>query len=210
MTLIEVLVGMAIFIILGGLLTGFVIDMFRTNTGTTNRASNVDQLRASTDAVTKGLRTAVRPEQLNPACATACTEAFLDATAGAVTFYAHHGVAGQSRLTTYRIEQDLPERPGTGRLVEEVHPSAVPGGSPSTTCGGGCTKRTLARGVLWPVTTADPVFAFADTGCADFVTPVAREDIGCVVVDLSLLGARDNAGSSATTTVFLPNSVMGR
>ncbi len=209
MTLIEVLVGVVIFTVLGGLLTAFVIDMLRSSTGTTNRAANVDQLRVSTDALTKGLRTAVRPEQLNPACASACDAAFLTATASETTFYANHGAAGQARLTTYRVEQD-PDRLGTGRLVEERHTSAAPGGAPSTACGAGCAKRTLARGLVWPVTAADPVFAFADSGCDDFTSAVARADIACVVIDLPVLGARDNPGTSATATVFLPNSVMGR
>lgn len=209
MTLIEILVGVVVFTVLGGLLTGFVIEMLRSNTGTTNRAANVDQLRVSTDALTKGLRTAVRPEQLNPACVSACDAAFLTASESAVTFYANHGTAGKARLTTYRVEQD-PNKPGTGQLVEELWANAAPGGAPSTVCAAACTKRTLARGLVWPVTTGDPVFAFADTGCQDFATPVARADIACVLIDLPVLGARDNPGTSATATVFLPNSVMGR
>lgn len=209
MTLIEVLVGVVIFTVLGGLLTGFVVEMLRSNTGTTNRAANVDQLRVSTDALTKGLRTAVRPEQLNPACASACDAAFLSASASAVTFYANHGAAGKARLTTYRVEQD-PDKLGTGRLVEEVRASAAPGGAPVTACGAGCTSRTLARGLVWPVIAADPVFAFADDGCANFVTTMDAADIACVLIDLPVLGARDNPGTSATATVFLPNSVMGR
>lgn len=209
MTLLEVVVGVVIFTVIGGLLTTFVLDMLRTSAGTTNRATNVDQLRVSSDALTNGLRTAVRPEQLNPACTSACDEAFVAASASAVTFYANNGTAGQARLTTYRVEQD-PAKVGTGRLVEEARVSAAPGGTPSTACGTGCKQRTLARGLVWPVTAADPVFAFADEGCDDFVTPVARADIACVLIDLPLLGARDNPGTSVTATVFLPNSVMGR
>ena len=209
MTLMEILVGVVIFTALGGLLTAFIVDMLRSSTGTTNRAANVDQLRVSTDALTKGLRTAVRPEQLNPACVSACDAAFLTASAGAVTFYANHGSPGQARLTTYRVEQD-PDRPDTGRLVEEMRASAAPGGTPSTACGVGCTSRTLARGLVWPVDAVDPVFAYADEKCADFVTAVAPADIACVLIDLPVLGARDNPGTSATATVFLPNSVMGR
>lgn len=209
MTLIEVLVGVVIFTVIGGLLTAFVVEMLRSNTGTTNRATNVDQLRVSTDAVTRGLRTAVRPEQLNSACASACDAAFLTASPSAVTFYANHGTAGKARLTTYRVEQD-PNRTGTGRLVEELRASAAPGGAPSTACGAGCTSRTLARGLAWPVSVAEPVFSFADAGCATFVTAMNTADIACVLVDLAVLGARDNPGTSATSTVFLPNSVMGR
>ena len=208
MTLIEVLVGVVIFTVLGGLLTSFVIDMLRSNTGTTNRASNVDQLRVSTDALTKGLRTAVRPEQLNPGCVSPCDAAFLTASASEVAFYANHGTPGEARLTTYRVQPD-PDKVGTARLVEELHASAAPIGVPTTACIANCVQRTLARGLALP-DPAEPVFSFADAGCDDFTTPVAREDIACVLIDLPVLGARDNPGTSATATVFLPNSVMGR
>lgn len=208
-TLIEVMVGMVIFSVLGSLLAGFVISTLRTSSGTSSRISNVDELRVAMDDITKGLRTAIRPEQINVACATACDAAFLAASSSAVTFYANHGVTGKAQLTTYRVEENLPVKPGTGRFVEERFAEAAPGGSPSTTCATGCTKRTLATGLTWPVVGADPVFAFADDHCAAFTTTLARADIACVVVDLPVVGARDNPGTSATATVFLPNSVMG-
>ncbi len=209
-TLVEVMVGIAIFTVLMGLLTGLVIDMLKTSSGTSARLTNVDGLRVGLDGVTKGLRTAVRPEQLNPGCTSACDSAFLSSSASAVTFYANYGSPGKAQLTTYRVEENLPTAPGTGRLVEEIHAAATPGGTPSTACAAGCKQRTLVRGLTWPVAAAAPVFDFADSGCSDFLTPVALGDIACVLVDLPVDGARDNPGTSATSTVFLPNSVMGR
>ncbi len=211
MTLVEVMVGMAIFTILGGLLTGFVIDMLRSSTGTSTRVSNVDQLRVAMDDVTKGLRTAVRPEQLNPGCTGTCDSAFLAASASSVAFYANYGAAGKAQLTVFRVEQNLPDHPGTGRFVEERQSAAIPAGTTTVpSCGASCTKRTLVTGLTWPVAAADPAFAFADDQCSDFTTPVDKADIACVVVDLPIVGARDNPGTSARSTVFLPNSVMGR
>lgn len=208
-SLIEVLVGVVILGVLGGLLSTFVIDMLRTSTGTSSRLTNVDSMRVALDDVTKGLRTAVRPEQLNPDCASQCDAAFRSAESNSVTFYANYGVAGKAQLTTYRVEAD-PHHPGTARLVEEIFPAAAPGGSPSTTCSTGCKQRVVARGLVWPLAVSDPIFDFADAGCADFAATVPLPDIACVLIDVPLAGKRDNGGTSATATVFLPNSVMGR
>ncbi|MGQ0631805.1 MAG: PulJ/GspJ family protein [Sporichthyaceae bacterium] len=208
-TLVEVMVGLTILTVLGGLLSGYVVDMLRTSTGTSARLNNVDQLRVSMDGLSKQVRTAVRPEQVNPACTTNCTAAFRAATPTAVTFYANGGV-GKVRLMSFRVQEDLPTRPGTGRLVEELHTAAAPGGTPSTVCGAGCVSRTLARGLSWPVPAAGPVFAFARSDCAAFSAAVPLTDIACVAVDLPIEGARDNPGTSVTSTIFLPNSAMGR
>lgn len=208
-TLVEVMVGMTILTVLGGLLTGFVIDMIKTSAGTNIRLSNNDQLRVAMDGLSKQVRTAVRPEQVNPGCSANCAAAFRAASPAAVTFYANGGV-GQVRLVTFRVEEDLPARAGTGRLVEELHAPAAPAGTPPITCGAGCVTRTLARGLSWPVAVAGPVFAFAGSDCAAFSGSVALADIACVAVDLPIDGARDNPGTGVTSTIFLPNSAMGR
>ncbi len=208
-SLIEVLVGVVMMSVVGGLLTTLVIDMLKTSAGTSSRLTNVDSARVALDSLTRGLRTAVRPEQINATCAANCDSAFRSAGSNAVTFYANSGVAGQAQLTTYRVEAD-PDHAGTGRLVEEIFPSAAPGGSPSTTCSTGCKKRVVARGLVWPLAAADPVFDFADRGCADYSATVALADISCVLIDVPLAAKRDDKGTSATATVFLPNSVMGR
>ncbi|MGQ0626164.1 MAG: PulJ/GspJ family protein [Sporichthyaceae bacterium] len=208
-TLVEVMVGISILTVLGGLLAGFVLDMIRTSAGTSARLSNVDQLRVAMDSLSKQVRTAVRPEQVNPACTANCTSAFRAASATALSFYANGG-PGKVRLTTFRLEEDLPVRPGTARLVEERHPATPAGGTPSLVCDAGCTARTLARGLSWPVPAAEPVFAAAGADCATFSATVALAEIACVWVDLPVGGARDNPGTSVTSTIFLPNSAMGR
>lgn len=199
LSLVEVLVGVALFTVLSGLVAGFVIDMLRTSTGTTNRLANVDTLRVSMDGVTKSLRTAIRPEQVNSGCLTApCEQAFVTRAAREVTFYANRGM-DNVRLTTYQVTL-------AGELVEIVRAAAVPDDSPETSCGTGCTRRTLAQGVEATAT----VFGFADDSCTNFATTVPLDDIACVRVNLPVEGARDNPGTSATSTVFLPNSAMGR
>ncbi|HUR74272.1 MAG TPA: prepilin-type N-terminal cleavage/methylation domain-containing protein [Sporichthya sp.] len=208
-SLIEVLVGVVIMGVLGGLLTTLVVDMLKTSSGTSSRLTNVDSSRVALDDLTRGLRTAVRPEQINAGCTSNCDSAFRSAGANEVTFYANYGVAGQARLTTYRVEAD-PHHSGTARLVEEIFASGPPGGSLVPACGTGCNTRVVARGLVWPLSASDPVFDFADRGCADFTATVALTDISCVLIDVPLAAKRDDKGTSATATVFLPNSVMGR
>ena len=208
-TLIEVMVAMAIFSVLMGLLSTMVIQMIRTSSGTRARLANTEQLRVGMDAMTKGLRTAVRPEQVNTACASNCTSPFLAATAQSVSLYANYGDVAGPRLTTYRVEAD-PARAGTGRLVEEQHSPALPGGSPSLACTTGCTTRILARDLTWPVSASSPTFAFRDpTGAALTTSASDLNRVATIAVNLPVNGGRSYAASSATSTVFLPNSVMG-
>ncbi|WP_344608984.1 PulJ/GspJ family protein [Sporichthya brevicatena] len=209
LTLIETMVGVVIFTLIGGLLTTLVVDMLRSSAGTSSRLTGVNSVRVALDAMTKSLRTAVRPEQINAACASNCDSAFRTAGSNSVTFYANYGEAGKAQLTTYRVEAD-PDHAGTARLVEETFAAAAPGGSPSTTCGVGCTKRVLARGLTWPLGPTDPVFDFADEQCADFDAVVPLTRISCVLIDVPIAGSKLDKGTSATATVFLPNSVMGR
>lgn len=215
-----------LFTVLSGLVTGLVIHMLRTSTGTTNRLTNVNELRVATDAVTKGLRTAVRPEQLNTTNCTAadCARAFVDATATSATFYGNHGkgttAAPRATVTTYRVEDDPCIAGSTSaRLVEIVRASEVPGTVAATTPAAGTCPiaaggRTLADGLTWNAASPPVVFTYFDESCSaldPLLTATARlAKIGCIKVSIPIDGARDNPGASATSTVFLPNSVMGR
>lgn len=212
MGLVEVMVGVVIFTIVTGLLTGFVIDMLRTGSGTTARMANVDATRVAMDELSKGLRVAVRPEQFNAACTGACDVALYAPAANAVSFYANYGDAAGPRLTTYQIVED-PYAPGTGHLIARHRSAGPPAALTATnTCGAGCTERVLARGLVWPVPT--PAFSYADAGCTAFSAPTApaavTADAACVAIDIRVAGARDNPGTSVTSTVFLPNSMIGR
>ncbi|MGQ0846216.1 MAG: PulJ/GspJ family protein [Sporichthyaceae bacterium] len=211
--LIEVLVGIVIFSVVMGLLATFTIDMLRKGSATSNRVTNVDQLRVAMDEISKGLRIAVRPEQLNAACTGTCDVTLYAPTATSVAFYANHGDAAGARLTSYSVEAD-PDRPGTGRLVATLKPAAAPVALAPSTCVTNCVSRTLVRGLVWPVPTAP--FTYAGPTCSGFAAPPAPQpaavstSVACVAVDLRVAGARDNAGTSVTSTVFLPNSVIGR
>lgn len=213
--LVEVMVGMAIFSLLSGLLATFSISLIRKGAGTTNRVTSVNALRVAMDEISKGLRIAVRPEQLNSACtAVGCDVTLYAPSATSVTFYANHGDAAKARLTTYTVEEDLPKSPGTARLVAQLTAPSTPATLAVPTCTTGCVSRTLARGLVWPVP-ATP-FTYAGSSCSGFAAPTSptpsavSTSVACVAIDLRVKGARDNAGTSVTSTVFLPNSVIGR
>lgn len=220
--LVETMVGIVIFTVVTGLLTTFVIDMLRTGVGVNNRLTNVDQLRVAMDELSKGLRIAVRPEQIDTSCVDTtqadCDVSLYAPAADAVRFYANHGdidAAGNAgvRLTTYQVEAD-PDYPGTGRLVASIGRPSNPVALNNASCGSGCVTRFLARNLVWPVQA--PVFTYAGSDCSTFSPPPATQptalsaNSACVAVTLQTAGARDNAGAGVTSAVFLPNSVIGR
>lgn len=208
MSLVETLVGVALFGVIVALVGSFVVDMLRTSTATSSRLANVDQLRVALDGMTKGLRTAVRPEQVNAACvASGCDEAFQTATPSEVTFWANYGDAAKARLTTYRVQENLPLRPGTGRLIEEQRAASTPGAT-TVACGSTCTTRVLVVDLPYPVVA--PIFTFADDTRATLAAPVDRAAISTVTINVPVDGGRDYEGTSVTSTVFLPNSILGR
>jgi hypothetical protein len=213
----EAVVGVAIFSVITGILATFSIDMIKTGSATNNRLTNVDQLRVAMDDVSKGLRIAVRPEQINGSCTAVapvgCDVSLYVPAPESVRFYANHGDAAGPRLTTYQVQAD-PDHPGTGRLVATLGRPGTPVALNSATCGTGCVTRVLARNLVWPVTS--PVFTYAGSGCSAFAAPpvllpaAVAADTACVSIRLEAAGARDNDGASVTSAVFLPNSVIGR
>ena len=139
-------------------------------------------------------------------------------TAISVTFYANHGQVDTTPAKVPLADpHHLPDRtghapaPGHGRLVAELGAATKPVALSTGTCGVGCASRTLVRGLTWPVPVAP--FKYAGSNCDEFSEPTTgavSTAVACVAVDLQVVGARDNAGTSVTSTVFMPNSVIGR
>lgn len=220
--LVEVMVGIAIFAAVTGLLTSFAVEVLRSGAGVKNRLANVDQLRVAMDEMSKGLRIALRPEQVDPGCVTADDSAGTPVTCdvslyvpdeNTVAFYANYGDAAGPRLVSYRVEED-DRHAGTGQLVATTRSAGAVVALTSPACETACTTRTLARGLTWPVPVA--AFRYAGLDCETFTDPPAvlpaalPATVSCVAIDLRVAGARDNPDTSVTSTVFLPNSVIGR
>jgi prepilin-type N-terminal cleavage/methylation domain-containing protein len=236
-SLIEMMTAMAIATSVLGLVTGSLINMLKSNASTTTRLANLDQVRQSMDAITKNLRTAVRPEQLNPNCATACSEPFVSATATSVRFYANVGAVDSAgnpapTLTTYSIAADPADPTGKTAAITEVRQNVATswtssvgdytwaggtGANPCPTTGtvvAGCTTRVIGTGITWPIPTgAAPVFAYWSGVTAVPTTPTitgsALGQLNSVAIALPV-GDATHSSAGVNTTVFLPNSSLGQ
>lgn len=230
-TLVETMVSVALFSIVMALVTGVAIEMLKANAGTRDRIANLSQVRTGMDAMSKSIRTAVRPEQLNPACVVPCAAAITAADDYSLAFHANLGevdAAGNPAPTwvRYVIAADPDDESGATALLTETRRQVLPtwtaGSYPfagDCTVGGpavpGCTARMLAAGLQWPFPVEDAP-AFAYEGAGGLVLPgtgplpdPARRAITTVTISLPV-GDADNPSAGATSTVFLPNSSLGR
>jgi prepilin-type N-terminal cleavage/methylation domain-containing protein len=221
-TLVEVMVSIALFSVLMALLSGVVIEMLKANAGTRDRLANLDQVRGGMDAMTRTLRTAVRPEQLNPGCVDVCDYAFEAIGPTAVTFFANVGetAAGADAPTriTYTVTPDAGGKTATVTEVrQKVDPSWASGDyvfvAPCTVAGpavAGCTARAVTAGIRWPYPAGEQPFAFRSVdGGTDLAAGTNVTTVATAEVTLPL-GTADNPSQSVTSTVFLPNTSLGR
>lgn len=218
MTLIELLVTMGIFAVIGTIIAAVTIVTMKTSAGLQNRQDDAIQGELGLAAASKVLRTAVLPDQLeqleNQTC-TGCQErAVLTATTTRVSFYADLGNSGVGpSLVTLRVEQD-PNHAGTGRLMQDTQPPIAGTGGGYSFCvatAPGCVvkKRELAHGFVWP---SPGIFAFYDYNGSLLAGPtLAAADLPRVQsIDLIFaiktegLGA-DHPTRTAVTRVRLPN-----
>jgi prepilin-type N-terminal cleavage/methylation domain-containing protein len=212
-TLVETLVAIVITGIVATLVTTLTITSERQSGATEVRLHQLDGDRIGMDAVSKTLRTAVEPSQLQFGC-TGCNGAAALSTAivaggpGSITFYANLNDpdAGPDRVTV--------ERDGT-RLVEKTQPPDE-GSAPnfSYDCTSCARTRTLVRHLANPAGSA--LFTYYD-GSGDELDPsgeterLSSADLKKVSsVDVTLRAHTKNGyGVPATTVrsrVSLPNA----
>jgi prepilin-type N-terminal cleavage/methylation domain-containing protein len=235
-SLIEMMTAMAIATVVLGLVTGSLIGMMKSNASTTTRLANLDQVRQSMDAISKNLRTAVRPEQLNPACSANCSAAFVSATANSVKFYANVGdvdPAGKPAptLMSYTIAADPHDATGKTAAITEIRQALASswtsaagdyswaGGTGAAPCpaGGpvvaGCTTRVIGSGISWPIPAAAPVFAYYSGSTlvptSPPITGSTLDRLSSVAIALPV-GDVTHPSAGVSTTVFLPNSSLGQ
>jgi type II secretory pathway pseudopilin PulG len=216
-SLAEVLVAMGIFLVLTTILATTAIIGFRTSTGLGVRLDNSTQGQLGIAAVSKVLRTAVLPDQLEDQVCTGCAEtAIIAATSTRVSFYANLNNTGQGpSLVTLRVLQDPDASDGSAILQQSTQPP-IPGtdGRYSFCTAGtsGCRvdTRVVARGLLWP---AGTVFGYYDfSGVAISGPTLASADLPRVSsVDVSISvqtepGQAAYPASTAVQRVRLPNA----
>ncbi|WP_340537188.1 PulJ/GspJ family protein [Nocardioides sp. GXZ039] len=166
MSLAELMVALGIFTLILVVVGSTAVAAIRTVGGMENRVDNAAQAELGLSSMSKVLRTAVLPQQLDAgSCPTCADVAVTLATATQVTFHANLGRSsiGPS-LVTLSVLQD-PAKPGTA-ILEQRTIDPTPGASGSYTfCtpgSGGCRveRRVLARSLVWPTAA---VFSYYDT-----------------------------------------------
>lgn len=166
MTLVEVLVATALSTVLVIALGSFAVVVLRTMDAAEARTDNINAGQSGMAAVTKVIRTAVRPDQLNDNGCTGCEEtAIVTASGTQVRFYANlDNTGGGPSLVTLEAVAD-PDHAGTSLLRQTVVPprTATDGSYSFCTVGtSGCdyTRRVVVRGLPRLTDTPPVVFSY--------------------------------------------------
>jgi prepilin-type N-terminal cleavage/methylation domain-containing protein len=209
-TLVEMIV---VTIILGVVLAAVQTTLIMTNKTVGQNATRVDQTqqaKVAVDSMTRTLRTAVLPSQLNGTCASCNAAAFIQGTKNSVQFYANinndSNAIGPSRVS-YVVNAN-------GELVETIQPPNAHAANDFNytycTPGPGCivSTRVLARGVP----TGLAVFTYYDhagnvmTSSTLSATDLAQVDSIDVVVQVKSAPGVTPPATTMVTRVTLPNA----
>ncbi len=207
-TLIEMVVVIAILSGVLAMVMTVIIAAQKNVNGNSARLDQIQQGKVAMESMSKTLRTAVRPSQLNATCIGCDQAAFLQGNARSVQFYANinnpANIVGPSRVS-YTVSN-------SGVLTEtlqapNVH-SATDYNYQYCTPGPGCTvtSRVLARGVSLSKT----MFTYYDASNNTFSTlPLASTDLPRVDSIDIIVNVSSSAQVSSTTftqRVTLPNA----
>ena len=207
-TLIEMVVVIAILSGVLAMVVTVIIAAQKNVNGNSARLDQIQQGKVAMESMSKTLRTAVRPSQLNATCTGCDQAAFLQGNARSVQFYANinnpANILGPSRVS-YTVDN-------SGVLTETLQ---APNAHAATdynyqycTPGPGCTvtSRVLARGV----SLNQNMFTYYDASNNTFSTlPLASADLPRVDSIDIIVNISSSAQVSATTftqRVTLPNA----
>ena len=207
-SLVEMIVVISILSGVLAMVMTATIAAQRSVNGNAARLDQVQQAKVAMESMTKVLRTAVRPTQLNATCTGCDQAAFLQGTSSSVQFYANinnpANIVGPSRVT-YSVDS-------SGTLTETVQPPNAHAASDYNyqycTPGPSCSviTRVLARGVA----TTNPVFAYYDASGNTFATlPLSTSDlprVDSIDVQVSVSRSTQVAATTFIQRVTLPNA----
>ena len=207
-TLIEMVVVIAILSGVLAMVMTVIIAAQKNVNGNSARLDQIQQGKVAMESMSKTLRTAVRPSQLNATCTGCDQAAFLQGNARSVQFYANinnpANILGPSRVS-YTVDN-------SGVLTETLQApnahSATDYNYQYCTPGPGCTvtSRVLARGV----SLNQNMFTYYDASNNTFTTlPLASADLPRVDSIDIIVKISSSAQVSATTftqRVTLPNA----
>lgn len=222
MTLTEMLVVMFIMGIVIAATVSLTITMSRTTGQTIARQDQVDAARVGVERVSKTVRTAVRPGQINSNCADACAEvnAFLQGTTTGMQFYANldnpGNAYGPSRIT-YSVGTSGADK---GVLIEKVQRPQTNTGTPvycNAEAAGAtaeCRSRLTVRRLVTGVQTGGALFSYYDVK-GDPLIPTASglsaeklEKVLAIEVTLTVQSSSPTAPRPTTyiQRITLPNA----
>ncbi len=217
-TLSEMVV---VIFILGLILTmaqGALIGTNKIVGGNVARNDQTQQARVAIESMSRSLRTAILPTQLNSSCTTCSSTAFIQGDSTYVTFYANlnndYTVAPPPGLS-----DDGPSKVSyqvvSGTLTESIRRPDPHNANPSSysyTCAAGSVGCTVRSRVLaTKVVMNQPLFTyFAKDGITSIATPLEASTTRLSAVDsvdifLTVRSAANTKGSSFTIRVQLPN-----
>jgi prepilin-type N-terminal cleavage/methylation domain-containing protein len=129
-SLTELMVTMFIMGIVVAATVSLTIGFQRTNAQNISRQDQIDSARTAVEAMSKSLRTAVKPAQLTSNCTLCVEDAFLQGTDYSVQFYANlnnpNNSIGPSRVTYTLVTTG----PTAGQIIETIQsPDPDPDGS---------------------------------------------------------------------------------
>jgi prepilin-type N-terminal cleavage/methylation domain-containing protein len=214
-SLVELLVAMAVASTVLGLVTSAMIAMLHNGAAANSRLANLDQIRIGVDALSKNLRTAIRPEQLNPTCSASCSSAFDTATGSQVVFYANVGdkvgtKAAPTRIT-YSIAADPNDTTGHTASVTETRQHVAPTWTTGDYSWSAGTTRVVSRGITWPLPSSNgPLFTYYNGSNAALAAPSGSTLAQIASIRIALpVGDAAHPSPGVSTSVFLPNSTLG-
>ena len=205
-SLVEMLVAIVMLGLIMTALTSLIVITDKTAGRNGSYLADVDQGRNAIEEVSKTLRTAVIPTQLQDLALG--DAAFIQGGDTSVQFYAdlNSGQYGGPSKVTYSV---VAGTGGTANLLETSEPPDQPVTAHNylythTTTG---INRTLARGLSWP---SPVVFTYYDTTGTALTTPLtASQLVNVRTIDISVTVATSSGFSRLPTTylqrVTLPN-----
>lgn len=160
-TLTELNVTMIVMAVVVAAAASLIIGFSRSNAMNVARQEQIDTARFAVESVSKALRTAVKPAQVSPNCASCTEDAFLRGGNYSVAFYANLNNSGGS-VGPSRVTYTVPTTgSNAGKLIETIqrpdtnvptaggyqYCNATAAGAPQA-CRDRYTWRILAEGVL--------------------------------------------------------------
>lgn len=221
LTLVELMVATAITGLVAILTTTLVIGVQRTNQENVLRQDQVDHARVAVEAMSRTLRSAVKPSQVTRACSVGCEdiEAFQQGSRFRVQFYANvdneNNAVGPRRVT-YEVPLtgaeagtlvETVQRPNAADPSNGIYQYCTPG---SSGCADRIATRTLARDV---VTSSRALLRYFDAAGTELVPPAngsltAAQLRSVLSVELTVIVESAEGGVRPKPTTYIQRILM--